>query len=309
MPAENKQTEAPPDVQNQSKVKQTGRPLTKATALLCLLVIGSYLVISPMVSHDFYYMLLFPRALYPKGDYKNDSVDNIKAQDLYFAAGEQKLHAWYFHKPASKKLFLFHHGNGFNLTILKWYARVAMKCGASVLLYDYEGYGKSTGSPTIQGVCRDSDAAYEFAKHKLGWKENDIVQMGLSLGSGLATRLAAKHQNAALILFAPYTSLHKTCRGILPWLSAYPEELMHEPDINSLENMTNVKCPVLIFHGKYDQMMPVANAEELKVKSKFLTQVVELNCGHGDLYLEEKTIQNAMKNFVEENLSEHIPTQ
>jgi len=304
--AEKKQTdEAAPDDRSPSKGKRAYKASTKATSMLCLLLIGGYLVISPMVSHQFYYMLLFPRALYPKGDYKNAYVDKIKAQDLYFTAGEQKLHAWYFHKPDSRKLFLFHHGNGSNLSILKWYVRVALNCGASVLVYDYEGYGKSTGSPSIQAVCRDSDAAYEFAKNNLGWKENAIVQMGLSLGSGLATRLAAKHQNAALILFAPYTSLHKTCRSILPWLNYYPDELMHEPDINSLKNMTNVKCPVLIFHGKHDQMMPMANAEELKIQSKSLTQVVELNCGHGDLYLEENNIQKVLKRFMEENLSEH----
>lgn len=278
--------------------KEADKSPKKATALFCLLMIGAYLVISPMVSHDIYYKLLFPRAIYPAGYYKDSTVDGIKAQDVYFNAGNEKLHGWYFHNPDSKKLVLMHHGNGFNLSILKWYAHVVLKSGASILVYDYEGYGRSSGTPSIAAVCRDAEAAYQFATNDLKWKDQDIVEMGLSLGSGLATMLAGKHNNAGLILLASYTSLHKTCRSVLPWLSAYPDALMHEQDINSIENIGKVKCPVLIFHGNKDQMMPLSNASELKVKSKTLTQVVELNCGHGDLYKEQGKIHRAVKTFL-----------
>ena len=76
--------------------------------------------------------------------------------------------------------------------------------GTGLLALYYRGYGGSTGAPTEDGLIRDAEAAYDFARARYPAKR--IVLFGESLGTAVAVALAAGHEIGALILDAPFTS-------------------------------------------------------------------------------------------------------
>lgn len=284
-----------PESSNEKKTRLSFWQLTLLFSTLFMLV--AYIMASPMVARNAYYKMLFPRRVYPAGHYEKNAVCGIKAEDVYFEAGKQRLHGWYFDKPNAKYVVLMHHGNGGNVSILQWYVELVLGSDSSILVYDYEGYGRSSGEASIEAVCRDANAAYEFLTKTKNWKDDQVINLGLSLGTGAAIQVAAEHPGAGLVLIAPYTSLWKTCRHVFQFLDIYPNSLWPEHDINSEEQIKKVKCPILIFHGKSDEMIPLSQSEQLKSVSNQYTKLVTLKCGHGNFSNERETMRIEMMNF------------
>lgn len=134
--------------------------------------IVTYIALAPAVSTPLYYMALFFPWRYPAGDYdKIVAIDSVPVQNVYFKSKNGKqLHGWYFSKPGAKYTALYHHGNGANISVLGVTVDMFLRNNISILLYDYQGYGKSEGEPSLQNVVDDSDAAYKYLVEKLGVK-------------------------------------------------------------------------------------------------------------------------------------------
>ena len=89
-------------------------------------------------------------------------------------------------------------GNGGNLTHRGRLAgNLHNSLGAGVLLFDYPGYGKSSGKPTEPGCYAAGDAAYKWLVEEKKIAANRIILCGESLGGGTAVELATKHEHRA----------------------------------------------------------------------------------------------------------------
>src|SRR4051794_16423053 len=99
------------------------------------------------------------------------------AEDVWFKTRDGlRLHGWLFRSEGttSKPLVIYFHGNGGNITNIDWVARNLSNRRLDVLLFDYRGYGLSTGEATDEiGLYADADAAYEFAMQR-GYAANRI---------------------------------------------------------------------------------------------------------------------------------------
>lgn len=266
-----------------------------------ILFVVAYLAMSPLVGRVMYYKLLFPSSPYPVGYYDKSKVAGVQAEELSIKSTDGVLlHSWYFPVPDSKFVVLIHHGNGGNLSILQWYADLVIRAGASVLVYDYRGYGKSTGSPSLKGVCEDSEAAYDFLVHEKGWKPQQLINFGFSLGTGIASNLSQKKVCAGTILSAPYVSLRSVCAKALPWLKFYPSFLWAERDLGCAEYVSSLNHPpILILHGDEDEVIPISNSKALIRIANSPTEFVDLPCGHGDLERAHDLVQAKIIHFVE----------
>ncbi|MEO8733547.1 MAG: alpha/beta fold hydrolase [Flavobacteriales bacterium] len=169
-----------------------------------------------------------------------------------------RLHALYFMVPTQKGVVLYLHGNTGSLR--RWGKRAPRftSLGHSVLMPDPRGYGKSRGKLSEAALMGDALAWYDLLAEKYG--EEKIVVYGRSLGSGLAVPIAAQRSPRALILESPFANLFDVAKhylGILPyrWLLRYP--------FRNDEAMTRVHCPVYIFHGKRDPLVPYSSALRL----------------------------------------------
>lgn len=168
------------------------------------------------------------------------------------------LHALHFTvgKPAGAVLYL--HGNTGSLR--RWGKRAPRftALGHAVLMPDYRGYGKSTGKLSEAALHADALAWFDRLAHLYG--EANVVVYGRSLGTGMAVPLAAQRSPRALVLESPFADLLDVARhylAILPyrWLLKY--RFRNEVAIK------RVKCPVYIFHGKRDPIVPYGSALRL----------------------------------------------
>lgn len=169
-----------------------------------------------------------------------------------------KLHALLFTAPQPKGVVLYFHGNTGSLR--RWGKRAPRftKLGWSVLMPDPRGYGKSRGRLSEAALHADAEAWFEQVLKQ--WSRDRIVLFGRSLGSGLATPLAAKHGPRALVLESPFANLIEVARSYSVLL---PYRLLLRYPFRNDRAIRRVTCPVLIFHGQRDQTVPYASALRL----------------------------------------------
>lgn len=251
-------------------------------ALLALL----YLILSPKMAQRFYNGMLFYPDKEQEDLYKITSVAGIDIEDLTFNSnGSTQLHGWLFKNPNSDKLILVSHGNAGNISHRVWLAKLLVESGISVLLYDYQGYGRSAGNPSIAGITQDGLSAFDFAVDKLGYQPDNIVLFGESLGSGVACHIALARPNRGLILQSPFSSLRNIACEKLPWLRLYPEPLMVTPDLDNFTALKTYKRPVLIIHGKMDKTVPFYHGERLfQIAGEHKKFICLPTAGHNDVY-------------------------
>lgn len=132
------------------------------------------------------------------------------------------------------------------------------RLGYDVFMFDYRGFGKSTGRRSVEALKKDSQFIYDIAKKQ--FSEENIIIYGRSLGTGFAARLAARNRPRMLILTSPLYSLLKAIHRYLPYMPAKPFLRYNIPTFQYLKNVT---CPIKIIHGTDDNLVPIKTAIDL----------------------------------------------
>lgn len=140
-----------------------------------------------------------------------------------------------------------------------------VKAGFDVLIFDYRGFGDSTGSPSELRLTADARAIWDFAEQQLDYSPRRTVVFGESLGGAVALSLWTDQRTAfrgpaALLLNATFTSMTDTVRWHYPF---FPFQLGLRDTWNSLPRIRRVRCPITIFHGTEDQIVPIEHGRML----------------------------------------------
>lgn len=161
-----------------------------------------------------------------------------------------ELTSWY--KPAidNQPTLLFLHGNAGHIGYRMPLVRQFIKAGFGVFLLEYRGYGENKGTPSELGLYEDGRAAIQFLYQK-GIKSEQIALYGESLGTAVATKLAVEYPVCAVVLQAPFTSLASLSKYHYSWIMIKPWDRF-----DSLERIKQIHAPLLVLHGKRDQVVP-----------------------------------------------------
>jgi pimeloyl-ACP methyl ester carboxylesterase len=154
------------------------------------------------------------------------------------------------------KVVLFFHGNRDNLN--RWgreYTERFVSQGYAVLMYDYRGYGKSIGERSEDVLHQDAQFVYNFLKKQ--FQEDSIIVYGYSLGTGMASRVAANNHPKMLILEAPYASIPTLWQTHLP---IFPYEWLTRYKFRTDSCFAHIRCPIHLFHGTKDITVPFENS-------------------------------------------------
>jgi uncharacterized protein len=235
-------------------------------ALLVFLAACTYCFFCPRLNYAIYEPALFHPAknIELKEMDPPDVHSDAVAQSVTFASESGKtIRGWYYVKPHAKYTILFSHGNGGNISYRTDLVELLTKAGASVLIYDYEGYGASDGTPSVAGICKDGFGAYKYLTETKNIKADRIILYGESLGAAVTTYLAARVPCRAIILQSGFASLRQIALERYPILSIYPESFFPEPHLNNLEILSQAHPPLLIIHGQQDTVIPCAHADSL----------------------------------------------
>jgi fermentation-respiration switch protein FrsA (DUF1100 family) len=210
-----------------------------------------------------------------------EDLDDVQEVKLATPDGET-LVAWQVNARPGKPTILYFHGNGGHLAMRGPRIQRFASIGLGVFMPAYRGYSGSTGSPSERAIVADAQLAYDHLRRS-GLAARDILIYGESLGSGVATQVAASREVGALILDAPFTSVPDVGKLIYPYL---PVEHFTIDRYESKRHIGQVKAPVLILHGTDDTVIPIEMGRALYRLAPEPKAMIELNgAGHSDIYM------------------------
>jgi pimeloyl-ACP methyl ester carboxylesterase len=174
--------------------------------------------------------------------------------------GKRNLSLVKFEATGTKKgLVLYFHGNMRNIERYAPFTDVITKQGYEVWMPDYPGFGKSTGKRSEEGLYKDALLVYELAtKEQI---PEDIIIYGRSIGTGIASYLAAHRRSREVILETPYYSMHALARYYFP---IYPVSRLINYHFPTNEYLSKVRVPISILHGTEDEVVPYQQSVRLK---------------------------------------------
>jgi len=219
-----------------------------------------------------FFAYLYPDRMifHPQASSYIDDSDIIK---IDVADGEQ-ISALYLINPDAEFTILYSHGNAEDIGQLRPILERFYNAGYSILAYDYRGYGTSDGKASEKNTYEDVVAAYEYLTGKAGIPSSQIVAVGRSVGGGVATHLACRKKIGGLILESSFVTAFRVVTRI---------PLVPFDKFRNIDKIKKINCPVLIIHGKDDDVVPVWHGKKLFEKAnepKFCLWVD--NAGHND---------------------------
>ncbi len=246
--------------------------------LLASLVIG-YSVVLAM-------MMYFERGLvYPVPDASLadwNPVD-LKFQDVWIEADDgTRLHGWYLPHDDSPVSAVYFHGNGEDVSTCglrmdQW--RDAL--GASVLVMDYRGYGKSQGKPIERALVADGVRAVQWLAEREQTSADDIVLWGRSIGGGVAAGVAEVTKPRAIVMETTFDSLVDVAALHITWI---PVRWLMRNRFPSAKRLSNYDGEYIQWHGDADEIVPLDSAKRLydAIPSTTKRFIVGKRHGHND---------------------------
>ena len=148
----------------------------------------------------------------------------------------------------------------------------------TVYLFNYRGYGGSSGQPTEEGIYSDALSLFD----KVQEKQAIISVMGRSLGSGAATYLASKRPVEKMVLVSPYDSIKSVAQNKFP---IYPIFLLLKDKYDSIGRVKEIQAKTIVLMAENDEVIPKKHS--LRLISEFPTEQITVktisDTGHNDI--------------------------
>jgi uncharacterized protein len=209
------------------------------------------------------FLVLFEDQLvYMPGSSSNwTEPSGFRAEDVTLTSADgTRIHAWWVPCEGGDGALIFCHGQMGNLSTRSFLMKDLLRLNRSILIFDYPGFGKSEGEPSEQGCYDAAYAAYDWLIEEKGIPANRIVLMGKSLGGGVATDLASRRDNEALVLVMSFTSTPDVATHLFPIV---PAHWVMRNRFDNLSKIGRAKGAVYIIHGCCDYKIPFRHAQEL----------------------------------------------
>ena len=220
-------------------------------------------------------------------------------EDVRFKTGDEvELHGWFFpanpNSSRSHLVFLICHGNGGNLSHRLGLCAALLETGAGVFIFDYRGYGQSAGRPGEEGTYRDAQTAHRWLRSK-GFRGEDIIAFGESLGGGVVSELALRETVGAIVLQSTFTSIPDIGAELFPWL---PVRLISAIKYDTRVKLSRVKVPVLVMHSRTDDLVGFQHAEKNFAAANEPKMFCELRGAHNEAAWEQEEFRDAIEKLL-----------
>jgi uncharacterized protein len=153
---------------------------------------------------------------------------------------------------------LYCHGNKDNIG--EYWDRVELlyQLGLRVFIFDYRGFGRSEGTPSVSGLYADGRAALAFLRDSLAVDTTTLIFYGYSLGNVVSIDLAARVQSPfRLVAEAPFASAEALFREATPL--DLPGSFVLDEAADNVTRIREIHTPLLLMHGAADDFVPWAD--------------------------------------------------
>jgi abhydrolase domain-containing protein 17 len=220
------------------------------------------------------FLHFFARALIyvpPRPGYVDDhNIIKLRTKDNAI------ISAIYLKNPTSKYTVLISHGNAEDIGYMMPFLQAWQQHGFTVLAYDYQSYGTSTGTSTETNSYAAIAAAYDYLTKNLHTSPQKIILYGRSLGAAIALDLAVKQKAAAIIMESPFVSAYRV-------VTHFPLFIFDQ--FKNIDKISQLTIPLFIIHGTHDNIVPTWHGMKLYEAASVTKQHFWVrNAGHNDLY-------------------------
>jgi hypothetical protein len=190
--------------------------------------------------------------------------------------------------PAPRGVVFFLHGNSGNLTDCLTELDAFRELNFDVVMFDYRGYGKSTGCIESEQQLR-ADVRAVWAEFEKQYEGKRVVVAGQSLGTGLAAGLAAELCAAGrppdlTLLVSPYSSMGTLADELYPWVSPWvPRQVLRYP-LHTAEHVPQLSGPLMLVHGDKDTLIGIHHSEALCIAMPNAQLLRVEGAGHKDVH-------------------------
>jgi pimeloyl-ACP methyl ester carboxylesterase len=208
-----------------------------------------------------------------------------------------KVRAFYQPARIGKQLspaIVYSHGNFECMEDSFALVRPLVDAGIGVLQLEFPGFCGADGKPSFANIVEAEEVAYDWLADRADVDNPRIVAMGYSIGGGAASELTHHRAVAALVLMSTYTSIADMAHryGLPGFLVRYP--------FDNAGRLLEFAGPVLIEHGKRDQVIPFAMGRKL-AHVKPGCEFVVLDCGHDDCHFDRNLFANRIPDWLRAN--------
>lgn len=207
-------------------------------------------------------------------------------QEVYFTTEDSvQLYGWFIKNNNAKGTFLYFGGNGFFLAnpLTLDVVNTLTNFNMNLFIFDYRGLGRSEGSPTIDGIYKDGEAAYKYICSRKDVDSTKIIIYAHSIGTFVATQVARFHNSYGVILEAPISNAEEMRDAVIdyyaPWYLRWFVNVSADSSVMALNNLKligNIKQPILIIAGSNDKLAPPAMAKEVYEASRSKYKKLEI---------------------------------
>ena len=261
-----------------------------------LLLTLSWLLVAYIVIVVFVYFYQRNLLYHPSENNYQDAKIEFDYEEIFIKVDDEiKLKSWIVKKDFKKfKTLVLFHGNAGHLSNRIYKINELNKLNINILLISWRGFSGNKGSPTEKNLYQDAKAAIKWLNEQKIENEQ-IILYGESLGSGVAIEIAKKNNFNGIILESPFTSIENSAKIYYPYL---PVKLLLKDKYDSISKIKMINIPILIMHGKKDDVVPFAMGKELFEKANIPKH--SYFTSEDDHMMEfNSNLINAIKEFIE----------
>ncbi len=211
------------------------------------------------------------------------------------------LHGWYIPAANAKITLLFCHGNAGNISHRLESIALFNSLGLNVLIFDYRGYGQSTGKISEAGFYQDAYTMWQVLTDKKGIEAENIVLFGRSLGAAITSQLATKVKAGGVILESAFTSVPGMGAKLYP---LFPLRLLTRFQLNNVAHVQAIPSPLLVVHSEDDEIIPFAQGQAVYERAHEPKTFLRIRGGHNGGFIFSGRLYTG---GVEAFLSKHFP--
>ena len=219
--------------------------------------------------------------------FRDPSFYDWDFETVWLEVGEERTHGWFVPAENPRGVVLFSHGNAGNIANRLESIGLLRELGLSVFVYDYGGYGESSGKPSEARCYADARAAYRYLTEERGIDPKQIVLFGRSLGGAVAIDLATEVPAAAVVAESCFLSIDDMARETYPFLPLGP--LLRHHFANK-DKIGSIDAPILVVHSPDDEIVPYAHGRELFERAKEPKTFLEIRGDHNQGFVQSFTV-------------------
>ena len=199
-----------------------------------------------------------------ENNYLNDTI-GFSYKEIFIKSDENiELKSWFIKKDLNKfKTILLFHGNAGNLFNRVYKLNELNKLDLNILIISWRGFSGNKGKPTEKNLYHDAEEAVKWLNSR-GVNNKNIILYGESLGTGVAAEIGKRKVFGGIILESPFTSVTKAAKIYYPYL---PVNIILKDRYDTIEKIRSITAPILIMHGKQDNIVPQKMGLELFEKA------------------------------------------